>query len=56
MATLHATRSPTTSARVVIPRWRLPAQQVALLREALDELRAQSGVRPEKLVSAHLEG
>ena len=41
----------------VIPRFRLPAPQVAALREALDELlRRNPGVRPEKLVSAHVEG
>ena len=41
----------------VIPRWRLPAPQVDTLREALDELlRRNPGVRPEKLVSAHVEG
>jgi ectoine hydroxylase-related dioxygenase (phytanoyl-CoA dioxygenase family) len=41
---------------VVVPRHRLPAQQVARMRDALDELlRRNPGVRPEKLVSAHLE-
>jgi hypothetical protein len=41
----------------VIPRWRLPPPRVAALRAALDELlRRNPGVRPEKLVSAHLEG
>jgi hypothetical protein len=41
----------------VVPRFRLPAPQVAALREALDELiRRNPGVRPEKLVSAHIEG
>ena len=40
----------------VIPRFALPAAQVATLREALDELlRRNPGVRPEKLVSAHVE-
>ena len=40
----------------VVPQWRLPAAQVATLREALDELlRRNPGVRPEKLVSAHIE-
>ena len=40
----------------VVPRWRLPAAQVAAMREALDELlRRNPGVRPEKLVSAHVE-
>ena len=41
----------------VVPRFRLPADEVARLREALDALiRANPGVRPEKLVSAHVEG
>ena len=41
----------------VIPRFRLPAALVAVLARALDELiRANPGVRPEKLVSAHVEG
>lgn len=40
----------------VVPRYRLPAPRVAALREALDELlRRNPGVRPEKLVSAHVE-
>ena len=40
----------------VVPRWRLPAARVAQMRSALDELLARNpGVRPEKLVSAHLE-
>ena len=40
----------------VSPRWRLPDAQVAVLRDALDELlRRNPGVRPEKLVSAHIE-
>ena len=40
----------------VVPQWRLPASQVAAMREALDELlRRNPGVRPEKLVSAHVE-
>jgi ectoine hydroxylase-related dioxygenase (phytanoyl-CoA dioxygenase family) len=40
----------------VVPRWRLPAARVAQMRTALDELLARNpGVRPEKLVSAHLE-
>ena len=58
MATLHADEIAHYQREGwVIPRWRLPAQQVALLREALDELlRRNPGVRPEKLVSAHLEG
>jgi ectoine hydroxylase-related dioxygenase (phytanoyl-CoA dioxygenase family) len=41
----------------VVPRYRLPAAEVARLRDALDDLiRANPGVRPEKLVSAHVEG
>jgi len=41
----------------VVPRFRLPAAEVARLRDALDDLiRANPGVRPEKLVSAHVEG
>jgi len=40
----------------VVPAFRLPAPQVATMREALDELlRRNPGVRPEKLVSAHIE-
>ena len=41
----------------VVPRFRLPADEVARLRDALDDLiRANPGVRPEKLVSAHVDG
>jgi ectoine hydroxylase-related dioxygenase (phytanoyl-CoA dioxygenase family) len=41
----------------VIPRFRLPADRVAAMVVALDELiRNNPGVRPEKLVSAHVEG
>lgn len=40
----------------VVPRWRLPAARVAALQAALAELLQRNpGVRPEKLVSAHLE-
>ena len=40
----------------VVPRFRLPSDQVDRLRDALDELlRRNPGVRPEKLVSAHIE-
>ena len=40
----------------VVPRWRLPAQRIDELRAALDRLIADNpGIRPEKLVSAHLE-
>jgi len=58
MATLHADEIAHYQREGwVIPRWRLPAPQVAVLREALDELlRRNPGVRPEKLVSAHVEG
>ena len=41
----------------VIPQFRLPSARVALMRDALDALiRDNPGVRPEKLVSAHVEG
>ncbi len=41
----------------VVPRFRLPAAEVDALRDALDALiRDNPGVRPEKLVSAHVEG
>ena len=41
----------------VVPRFTLPAAQAAAMRDALDELlRRNPGVRPEKLVSAHIEG
>jgi hypothetical protein len=41
----------------VIPRYRLPAACVAAMVTALDALlRDNPGVRPEKLVSAHVEG
>lgn len=41
----------------VIPHFRLPAARVDSMRAALDELIARNpGVRPEKLVSAHIEG
>jgi ectoine hydroxylase-related dioxygenase (phytanoyl-CoA dioxygenase family) len=41
----------------VIPEYRLPEERTAELREALDGLiAANPGVRPEKLVSAHVEG
>lgn len=40
----------------VIPKFRLPQQQVDTMVAALDELiRRNPGVRPEKLVSAHVE-
>jgi ectoine hydroxylase-related dioxygenase (phytanoyl-CoA dioxygenase family) len=41
----------------VIPRFRLPPERVALMVDALETLlRNNPGVRPEKLVSAHVEG
>jgi len=41
----------------LIPRFRLGAAQTGAMREALDALiAANPGVRPEKLVSAHIEG
>jgi hypothetical protein len=41
----------------VIPRYRLPPQRVAQMVDALEELlRNNPGVRPEKLVSAHVAG
>jgi hypothetical protein len=41
----------------VIPRFRLPNAQVDIMRAALETLlRDNPGVRPEKLVSAHIEG
>ena len=41
----------------VVPGWRLPQARVEAMRSALDRLIADNpGVRPEKLVSAHIEG
>jgi ectoine hydroxylase-related dioxygenase (phytanoyl-CoA dioxygenase family) len=41
----------------VVPQWRLPAARVHAMVDALNELiRLNPGVRPEKLVSAHVEG
>jgi len=41
----------------VIPQFAIPADRVARMRDALDALiRDNPGVRPEKLVSAHIEG
>jgi hypothetical protein len=41
----------------VVPEYRLPDEYTARLRDALDQLIADNpGIRPEKLVSAHLEG
>jgi hypothetical protein len=40
----------------VVPSWQLPADRVLVLQQALEELlRRNPGVRPEKLVSAHVE-
>ena len=40
----------------VVPAWRFPARKIDEMRAALDKLIADNpGVRPEKLVSAHLE-
>src|SRR3954463_2125889 len=41
----------------VKPAWRLPPARAEAMRQALDDLIARNpGVRPEKLVSAHIEG
>ena len=41
----------------VVPRFRLPAARIAAMVDALETLLRQNpGVRPEKLVSAHIEG
>ena len=41
----------------VVPRFRLPAARMAAMVDALETLLRQNpGVRPEKLVSAHIEG
>ncbi|MBS0448711.1 MAG: phytanoyl-CoA dioxygenase family protein [Proteobacteria bacterium] len=41
----------------VVPDYRLPAERVTDMRSALDDLiAANPGVRPEKLVSAHIDG
>jgi hypothetical protein len=58
MARLHADEvDHYRSQGWVIPSFRLPAARVAAMAGALDELlRANPGVRPEKLVSAHIEG
>jgi ectoine hydroxylase-related dioxygenase (phytanoyl-CoA dioxygenase family) len=58
MARLQPTKSTTTSARAGSSRaGSLPADQVATMVEALEQLlRDNPGVRPEKLVSAHVEG
>ena len=58
MAQLHADEIERYRAEGwLIPRFRLPAPRVAAMATALDELlRTNPGVRPEKLVSAHIEG
>ena len=58
MARLHADEIAHFHAQgYVVPRFVLPAAQTDALRGALDELiRRNPGVRPEKLVSAHVEG
>ena len=41
----------------VVPAWRFPQARIDAMRSALDRLIADNpGVRPEKLVSAHVEG
>ena len=58
MARLHADEVEHYRAEGwVIPRFRLPAERVAAMVVALETLlRDNPGVRPEKLVSAHMEG
>ena len=58
MARLHADEiAHYRSEGWVIPRFSLPPARVALMVEALETLlRDNPGVRPEKLVSAHVEG
>jgi ectoine hydroxylase-related dioxygenase (phytanoyl-CoA dioxygenase family) len=42
---------------IVIPRYRLPMARIERLRATLDRLIAENpGIRPERLVSAHIEG
>jgi len=42
---------------IVVPQFRLPAARIDRLRATLDRLIAENpGVRPERLVSAHIEG
>jgi len=44
-------------AGIVIPRYRLPSARIDCLRATLDRLVAENPtVRPERLVSAHIEG
>ena len=58
MATLHVDEiARYRSEGWVIPRFRLPAPRMSAMTSALDALlRDNPGVRPEKLVSAHVEG
>jgi ectoine hydroxylase-related dioxygenase (phytanoyl-CoA dioxygenase family) len=58
MAKLHADEIAHYRAEGwVIPRFRLPPARVAAMVAALEELiRDNPGVRPEKLISAHVEG
>jgi ectoine hydroxylase-related dioxygenase (phytanoyl-CoA dioxygenase family) len=58
MARLHADEIRRYQAEGwLIPRWQLPETRTAALRESLEELlRRNPGVRPEKLVSAHIDG
>ena len=52
-----AERAHYLDAGYVVPAYRLPAPRVDGMRAALDKLIADNpGVRPEKLVSAHIEG
>jgi ectoine hydroxylase-related dioxygenase (phytanoyl-CoA dioxygenase family) len=45
------------TAGFVVPKFRLPAQRVAQLRDALDRvIRANPHTRPEQLVSVHITG
>ena len=42
---------------IVVPRFKLPAARIDRLRATLDRLIAENpGIRPERLVSAHIEG
>ena len=42
---------------IVIPRYRLPASEIDRLRATLDRLIAENpGVRPERLISIHIDG
>ena len=58
MATLHANEIGQFHAQgYLVPDFRLPAARIDHLRATLDQLiRDNPGVRPEKLVSAHVVG